>query len=106
MKLMGHIILPSFVHPSVCPFVKLFCACHILRTLHARVLKFYIWVPNEKIADHIFYAPNFEEARRRPIEELKIFGPVYFPWLLRGCVKRTAYTPLKFINSENIYFFN
>ena len=24
MKLMGHIILPSFVHPSVCPFIKLF----------------------------------------------------------------------------------
>ena len=56
MKLMGHIILPSFVHPSVCPFVKLFCACHILRTLHARVLKFYIWVPNEKIADSYFFS--------------------------------------------------
>ena len=55
MKLMGHIILPSFVHPSVCEFVKLFCACHILRTLHARVLKFYIWVPNEKIADSYFF---------------------------------------------------
>ena len=58
MKLMGHIILSSFVHPYVCPFVKLFCACHILRTLHARVfrvLKFYIWVPNEKIADSNFF---------------------------------------------------
>ena len=54
MKLMGHISLPSFVHPTVCPFIKLFCACHILRTLHARVLKFYIWVPNEKIADPYF----------------------------------------------------
>ena len=51
---MGHIILPSFVHPIVCPFIKLFCACDILRTLHARVLKFYIWVPNEKIADAYF----------------------------------------------------
>ena len=50
----GHIILPSFVHPTVCPFIKLFCACHILRTLHARVLKFYIWVPNENIADPYF----------------------------------------------------
>ena len=55
MKLMGHIILPSFVDPSVCPLVKLFCACHILRILHARVLKFYIWVPNEKIADPYFF---------------------------------------------------
>ena len=55
MKLMGHSILPSIVRPSVCPFVTLFCACHILRTLHARVLKFYIWVPNEKIADPYFF---------------------------------------------------
>ena len=44
----------AFVCPSVCPFVRLFCACHILRTLQARVLKFYIWVPNEKIADLYF----------------------------------------------------
>ena len=55
MKLMGHIILPSFVTLSVGLFVKLFCACHILRTLHARVLKFYIWFPNEKIADQYFF---------------------------------------------------
>ena len=55
MKLMGHIILPSFVCPSICPFVKLFCAYHILRTLHARVLKFYIGVPNEKIANPYFF---------------------------------------------------
>ena len=51
---MGHMILPSFVHSTVCPFIKLFCACHILRNLHAKVLKFYIWVPNEKIADPYF----------------------------------------------------
>ena len=38
------------------------------------------------------------------MEELKIFGPVYFPWLLRGNVKRTADTSLKFIKFENIYF--
>ena len=46
----------AFICPSaVCQFIKLFCACHILRTLHARVLKFYIWVPNEKIADPYFF---------------------------------------------------
>ena len=56
MKLMGHIILPLSVCLSVCPFVKRFSACHILRTLHARVLKFYIWVPNEKIADRYFFS--------------------------------------------------
>ena len=45
------------LHLSVRLFVRsssFFCACHILRTLHARVLKFYIWVPNEKIADPYF----------------------------------------------------
>ena len=42
--------------PSVCLFVKLFCACHILRTLWARVLKFYIWVPNKKKSWLVFLA--------------------------------------------------
>ena len=79
--LMGHIILPSFVHPSVCPLVTLFGACHILRTLHARVLKFYIWVLNEKIADLYFcscpaylsYAPlKIEKIRIKSYESQKI----------------------------------
>ena len=45
------------LHLSIRLFVRsssFFCACHILRTLHGRVLKFYIWVPNEKIADQYF----------------------------------------------------
>ena len=45
------------LHLSIRLFVRsssFFCACHILRTLHARVLKFYIWVSNEKIADPYF----------------------------------------------------
>ena len=45
------------LHLSIRLFVRsssFFCACLILRTLHARVLKFYIWVPNEKIADPYF----------------------------------------------------
>ena len=45
------------LHLSIRLFVRsssFFCACHILRTLHARVLKFYIWVPNAKIADPYF----------------------------------------------------
>ena len=29
-------------------------ACHILWTVHARVLKFHIWIPHGKIADRIF----------------------------------------------------
>ena len=44
----------AFVYPSV-RLSSFFCACHILRTLHARVLKFCIWVPNEKIADPYFF---------------------------------------------------
>ena len=46
----------AYYFAFVCPFVKLFCACHILKTLHARVLKFYIRVPNEKIADPYFFS--------------------------------------------------
>ena len=45
------------LHLSIRLFVRsssVFCACHIIRTLHARVLKFYIWVPNEKIVDTYF----------------------------------------------------
>ena len=56
-EIKGHMI--AFVRPavrlSVRPFVTLFCACHIIRTLHARVFKFYICVPHEKIADLYFF---------------------------------------------------
>ena len=45
----------AYYFAFICLFVKLFCAIHILRTLHARVLKFYIWVHNEKIADQYFF---------------------------------------------------
>ena len=49
MKLVGHIALQNFVHP----FVTRFCACHILRTMYARVLKLYIpvGIPYEKKID-------------------------------------------------------
>ena len=30
-------------------------ACHILWTVHARVLKFYIWIPHGKVADSYFF---------------------------------------------------
>ena len=30
-------------------------ACHILWTMHARVLKFHIWIPHGKIADPCFF---------------------------------------------------
>ena len=29
--------------------------CHILCTMHARVLKFHIWIPHGKIADPYFF---------------------------------------------------
>ena len=31
-------------------------ACHILLTVHARVLKFHIWIPHGKIADQYFFS--------------------------------------------------
>ena len=43
---------------ELCPFEKIWtksAACHILWTLYARVLKFHIWIPHGKIADHIFF---------------------------------------------------
>ena len=43
------------VRVAVRAFVTLFDACHILRTVHARVLKFCIWIPHGKIADQYFF---------------------------------------------------
>ena len=37
-------VVRASVCPSVDPFVTLFDACHILWTVHARVLKFHIWI--------------------------------------------------------------
>ena len=40
----------------MCLFVTLFDACHILWTVHARVLKFHRWIPHGKIADPYFFS--------------------------------------------------
>ena len=37
------------------PFVMLFDALHNVRTVHTTVLKFFIWIPHEKIADRYFF---------------------------------------------------
>ena len=43
----------------VCVSDTLFDACHILRTVHARVLKFHVWIPHGKIADPwVFFCPS------------------------------------------------
>ena len=53
-------VVLACVHPSMCLFITLFEACHILWTVHARVLKFHIWVPHGKIADtHLFSYPSY-----------------------------------------------
>ena len=57
------------VRDSMIPFVTLFDACHILRTVNARVLKCHIWIPHRKIADKYFFS-----------------CPIYLPW---------SYAPLK-----------
>ena len=44
---------------ELCPFGKLKTksdACHILWTVHARVLKFHMWIPHGKIADPYFFS--------------------------------------------------
>ena len=44
---------------ELCPFEKIRMksdACHILWTVHARVLKFYILIPHGKIADSYFFS--------------------------------------------------
>ena len=52
--------LSEFFHfLELCPFEKITMksdACHILRTVHARVLKFHIWIPHGKIADPYFFS--------------------------------------------------
>ena len=56
-KYLTHIF---FSCPSYLPFWSYaplkFDACHILRTMHARVLKFHIWIPHGKIADPYFFS--------------------------------------------------
>ena len=44
--------------PELCPLEKKRTksdACHILWTMHARVLKFHVWIPHGKIADPYFF---------------------------------------------------
>ena len=55
-KLEGHTAFGLSIRDSVHPSITLFDACHILRTVHAGVVKFYIWIPDEKIADRYFFS--------------------------------------------------
>ena len=71
----GHFFFLSEFCPflELCPFEKIRMksdACHILWTVHARVLKFHIWIPHGKIADTYFFS-----------------SPSYLPFW--------SYTPLK-----------
>ena len=70
MKLVGHIALPSFVRPFVCSSVcHTFWCMLILRTLPARVSKFYVLVPHEKLADpYFFLSGNFVFLELCPFE--------------------------------------
>ena len=44
------------IHPSVHSSVIHLDACHILWTMHGRVLKFHIWILHEKITDPYFFS--------------------------------------------------
>ena len=62
---------------ELCPFEKIRMksdACHILWTVHARVLKFHVWIPNGKIADSYVYSCRSYLAfwRLWPIKNLGI----------------------------------
>ena len=63
-KLKGHIDFGLSIRvcicASVCLLKTLFDACHILCTVHARVLKFHMWIPHGKIADpYYFSCPSY-----------------------------------------------
>ena len=56
----AHFFFLSKLSPflELCPFEKIrmkYDACYILRNVHARVLKFHIWIPHGKIADPYFF---------------------------------------------------
>ena len=60
-KYLTHVFFLSELSPflELCPFEKIRMksdACLILRTVHARVLKFHIWIPHGKIADPYFFS--------------------------------------------------
>ena len=60
-KKLTHIFFLSELSPflELCPFEKIRMksdACHILWSVQARVLKFYIWIPHGKIADSYFFS--------------------------------------------------
>ena len=57
----GSILLSAC--PSVCPFVCLFCSFvrpSVQKKFKARVLKFHIWIPRQKIAyPYLFSCQNY-----------------------------------------------
>ena len=60
----------SYILLSGCAFVVLFDAWHILWTMHARVLKFHIWISHGKIAEQYFFPVNFL-SKLSPFLELR-----------------------------------
>ena len=61
------------VRASMWPFVTLFDECHILWTVHARVLKFHIWTPHGKIADPYFFScPSSPSLELCPFEKIRM----------------------------------
>ena len=48
---------------SACAFVRPFVLPSLQNRIQARVLKFHIWIPHQKLAyPYFFYAPNFEKV--------------------------------------------
>ena len=65
-KLEGHIASGTFVRAFVCASV-----CPLLHSVHARVLKFHIWILHGKIADTYFFPSGL-----CPFPELRPFQKI------------------------------
>ena len=57
-KLMGHTAFGLFFIPCLCLscFLMHAVSYELCNGVHARVLKFHIWIPHEKIADLYFFS--------------------------------------------------
>ena len=63
-------------------------ACHILWTVHARVLKFHIWFPHGKIANaHFFSCPSSPFLELCPFEKIRMkSGACHILWTVHARV--------------------
>ena len=97
---------PFLVLASVCPFVTLFDACHILWTMHARVLKFHISDSSWKNSGHASFFLSelspflelwpFDKIRLKSSYEPCMLVLKFHVWIPHGKIAdQYFYTPSK-----------